>query len=220
MYHLLKRLLDIFIVLIALIILLPIFIFVIIVLSMTGEKEILYIQERVGFKNKIFNVYKFATMLKNSPNIGTGTLTLRNDPRVTKFGKYLRITKINELPQILNVLKGEMSIVGPRPLMKKDVDKYPEHIKEKIYNVKPGITGIGSLIFRDEELLVSITKIDKHEFYKNFILPYKGELEMWYQSNASLMIDIKIIFSTAWIIIFPKSDLIKNIFTDLPKRNF
>lgn len=220
MYYIIKRIIDIIIALTAFIILLPIFIFVIIVLSITGEREILYIQERVGFKNKIFNVYKFATMLKNSPNIGTGTLTLRNDPRVTKFGKYLRITKINELPQVFNVLKGEMSIVGPRPLMKKDVEKYPENIKEIIYNVKPGITGIGSLVFRDEELLVSNANIDKETFYKQIILPYKGALELWYQKHASIITDLKIIFLTAWVIFFPKINFINKIFTDLPEKHF
>ena len=220
MYNFIKRITDVVLVLIALTILFPVFALVILVLSVTGEREIFYIQERVGFKNRIFNVYKFATMLKDSPNIGTGTLTLRNDPRVTIFGKYLRITKVNELPQIINVLRGEMSIVGPRPLLKIDVDRYPDEIREKIYNVKPGITGIGSLVFRDEELLVTNSKIDKKEFYKEFILPYKGALEMWYQKNANTITDFKIIFLTAWIIIFPKSKLISIVFPDLPERVF
>jgi lipopolysaccharide/colanic/teichoic acid biosynthesis glycosyltransferase len=220
MYNFIKRITDVVLVLIALTILFPVFALVILVLSVTGEREIFYIQERVGFKNRIFYVYKFATMLKNSPNIGTGTLTLRNDPRVTIFGKYLRITKVNELPQIINVLRGEMSIVGPRPLLKIDVDRYPDEIREKIYNVKPGITGIGSLVFRDEELLVTNSKIDKKEFYKEFILPYKGALEMWYQKNANTITDFKIIFLTAWIIIFPKSKLISIVFPDLPERVF
>ena len=220
MYNFIKRITDVVLVLIALTILFPVFALVILVLSVTGEREIFYIQERVGFKNRIFYVYKFATMLKNSPNIGTGTLTLRNDPRVTIFGKYLRINKVNELPQIINVLRGEMSIVGPRPLLKIDVDRYPDEIREKIYNVKPGITGIGSLVFRDEELLVTNSKIDKKEFYKEFILPYKGALEMWYQKNANTITDFKIIFLTAWIIIFPKSKLISIVFPGLPERVF
>lgn len=220
MYNFIKRITDVVLVLIALAILFPVFALVLLVLSVTGEREIFYIQERVGFRNKMFNVYKFATMLKDSPNIGTGTLTLRNDPRVTIFGKYLRITKVNELPQIINVLRGEMSIVGPRPLLKIDVDRYPDEIREKIYNVKPGITGIGSLVFRDEELLVTNSKIDKKEFYKEFILPYKGALEMWYQKNANTITDFKIIFLTAWIIIFPKSKLISIVFPDLPERVF
>jgi len=93
-------------------------------------------------------------------------------------------------------------------------------IREKIYNVKPGITGIGSLVFRDEELLVTNSKIDKKEFYKEFILPYKGALEMWYQKNANPITDFKIIFLTAWIIVFPKSKLISIVFPDLPERMF
>jgi lipopolysaccharide/colanic/teichoic acid biosynthesis glycosyltransferase len=159
-------------------------------------------------------------MLKNSPSIGTGTLTLRNDPRVTKLGKYLRITKINELPQIVNILKGDMSIVGPRPLMPKDVERYPEEIKDKIYKVKPGLTGIGSIVFRDEEALVSNTKEDPIYFYKKIIMPYKGALEMWYQKNQSILLDFQIIFLTAWLVLFPHSKLINKVFKDLPERIF
>src|SRR5438094_722190 len=155
MYKFFKRLTDIVIAGIALIILSPIMLLAIIILLLTGEHEVFYYQERIGYKNRPFRIWKFATMLKNSPNMGTGDLTLRDDPRVTRFGKILRITKINELPQIINVFTGDMSIVGPRPLLDWGFHLYPPEIQEKIYNVKPGITGIGSLIFRDEERLIS-----------------------------------------------------------------
>src|SRR5258708_34632418 len=155
MYKLTKRLIDIIIASVALLLLSPLLIPSIIILLLTGEHEVFYFQKRVGYKNKMFNIWKFATMLKNSPSIGTGEITLRNDPRVTSFGKILRITKINELPQIINVFKGDMSVVGPRPLMEVSVKLYPEDIQAKIYNCKPGMTGIGSLIFRDEEKIVS-----------------------------------------------------------------
>ena len=115
----------------------------------------MYLQERVGLNNKKFKIYKFATMVKNSPNMGTGSLTLRNDPRVLPFGKFLRKSKINEFPQIFNVFKGEMSIVGPRPQMEVDFLVYPKTIRDSIYKCKPGITGIGSIIFRDEEKYIS-----------------------------------------------------------------
>lgn len=220
MHQFLKRFFDMFFSFIALLLLLPVFVIIIILLSFTGEKEVFYLQNRIGLNNRNFKIWKFATMLKNSPTLGTGTITLRNDPRVTKFGKILRITKINELPQLVNILKGDMSIVGPRPLMPKDVERYPEEIRNKIYNVKPGLTGIGSIVFRDEEFLVSNTKEDPIFFYKNTIMPYKGTLEMWYQKNQSILLDFQIIFLTAWLVLFPHSKLINKFFKDLPERNF
>ena len=160
-------------------------------------------------------------MLKNSMNMGSGSITLQNDFRVTKIGKFLRKTKINELPQLFNVLKGDISIVGPRPLVENDYDAYPEKIQLKIYNIKPGLTGVGSIIFRDEESIISaVKKEDPHEFYKRVIAPYKGELEMWYQNNNSLLLDLQLIFMTAWVIFFPKSKLYEKWFKDLPIRNF
>ncbi len=208
---------DILIAAIALILLSPVFIIVIIVLLLTGEHKVFYFQKRVGYRNKPFDIWKFATMLKDSPNLGTGIITVRNDPRVMPFGRILRITKINELPQIINVLKGDMSIVGPRPLVQKSVDQYPEGIREKIYNAKPGMTGIGSIIFRDEEKIISTG--DPVAMYK-LVYVHKGELEMWYQQHASLWTDIKIIFVTAWLIVFSKSKLEQKAFKGLPQRNF
>jgi lipopolysaccharide/colanic/teichoic acid biosynthesis glycosyltransferase len=218
MYPFFKRLLDILISTIALLLLSPILIPIMIVLKLTGEHDIFYLQKRVGYKNQPFDICKFATMLKNSPNIGTGEITLRNDPRVLPLGGFLRKTKINELPQIFNVLKGDMSIVGPRPLMAVSFKLYDETIQQNIYNVKPGITGIGSVIFRDEEKLLS-DAADPKEMYNN-IFPYKGQLELWYQKNASTLTDIKIIFLTAWSIIFPENKLAKKFFKDLPQRSF
>ena len=207
MYKPLKRIFDIFLATLALIILSPLLIPIIIILKLSGEHDVLYFQKRVGYKNKPFDIYKFATMLKNSPNIGTGEITLRNDPRVTSFGKFLRKSKINELPQIINVLMGHMSIVGPRPLMKVSFDLYNDEVKQLIYNSRPGITGIGSLIFRDEEKMVSESD-NPRETYGNIIYPYKGQLELWYQQNASLLTDFKIIFLTGWSILFPSNKLL------------
>lgn len=218
MYLFFKRFSDLLIAGIALLLLSPILIPCIIILLFTGEHEVFYKQKRVGYKNKPFGIWKFATMLKNSPNIGTGEITLRNDPRVTRFGKWLRITKINELPQIINVFKGDMSIVGPRPLMEVSVQLYPEEIRSQVYNCKPGMTGIGSLIFRDEEKLISDAP-DPKAMYAT-IYPYKGALEMWYQQNASLYTDFMIIFLTAWSILFPKNQLVNKVFKGLPKRPF
>ncbi len=132
MYKFIKRLLDILVSLMTLIILLPLFISVIVILKFSGEGEVFYFQERHGMNNKKFHIWKFATMLKNSMNIGSGSITLKNDPRVTKFGSFLRKTKINELPQIINILKGDISLVGPRPLVSETFEAYDEDVKAKI----------------------------------------------------------------------------------------
>ena len=161
-------------------------------------------------------------MLANSANMGSGSLTLKNDPRVLPFGSFLRKSKINELPQILNIIIGDLAIVGPRPQMQIDFEKYSEDVQQKIYNVRPGLTGIGSIVFRDEESLISEAseRENPHDFYKRVIAPYKGELEMWYQLNRSVFLDCKLIFMTAWAIIKPETRLYEKWFSNLPKRNF
>lgn len=220
MYHFLKRILDLLIAGVTFLIFLPLFLPICILQLLTGEGYVFYFQKRIGLKNKYFNIWKFATMLKNSPNMGTGSITLRNDPRVTPMGKFLRPTKLNEFPQVINVLKGDLSIVGPRPLVDRTFNAYPDEIRDKIYDVKPGITGIGSIIFRDEEELISNSGEEPHAFYARVIAPYKGALEMWYQKNASIYTDLMIIFLTAWVIVFKKSDLPFKVFKDLPERTF
>lgn len=223
MYLIIKRFFDIIAAMAAILVLSPVLIPIVIGLKFTGEGYIWYFQERVGFKNKIFNIWKFATMLKNSPNMAGGLITLKRDPRLTPMGDFLRRTKINELPQLINILRGDMSIVGPRPVMQKSFDQYPDDVKAVIYNVRPGLTGIGSVIFRDEEALITQIRDqggDTWEFYKNSIYPFKGLLEKWYQQNQSFSTDFKIILLTAWVIFFPKSDLVYRWFSALPKRNF
>ena len=217
MYTTVKRILDVILAIIAIIILLPLFLTVSLVLAFTGEREILYFQKRVGFRNKPFYIWKFATMMKNSPNIDTGEITLRNDPRVTPVGKFLRRTKINELPQVFNVLKGDMSIVGPRPLMQVSFDLFDEETKRTIYKVRPGITGIASLIFRDEEKILSSAS-DPRLMYRS-IYPYKASLETWYSRNISFSTDALIIIMTAWSIVSPSSpDKINTVFKNLPPK--
>jgi lipopolysaccharide/colanic/teichoic acid biosynthesis glycosyltransferase len=214
--HFFKRLIDIILSLIAITILLPLWIPVIIILLLTGEHEVFYFQKRIGYKNKPFLIWKHATMLKASEKMKGGLHTTRNDPRVLPFGSFLRKTKINELPQLINILKGDMSIVGPRPLVDKTFTPYPKHVQENIYNVKPGLTGIGSIVFRDEEKLLSETELPPKDFYAIHISPYKGELELWYQRNLSFITDLKLVFCTAWVIVFPKSELPFKIFKGLP----
>lgn len=218
MYNIFKRIIDLLISGITFLVMLPLFLPIVIALRFTDEGEVFYFQKRIGLKNKYFDIWKFATMLKNSPNLGSGSITLRDDPRVTKVGKFLRITKLNEFPQIINVLKGDMSIVGPRPLVDRTFNAYPESIQNKVYNSKPGITGIGSIIFRDEEKLISDSNMEPHAFYAEHIAPYKGALEMWYQENKSTIVDLALIFLTAWVIVFSKSELPFKLFKDLPVR--
>ena len=221
MYKFFKRSLDIVVSFVALVILLPFFIPIIIILRFTAEGEVFYFQERIGINNSKFQIFKFATMLKNSLNMGSGSITLQDDFRVTLIGKFLRKTKINELPQIINILKGDMSLVGPRPLVNKTFSAYNDDVQSNIYKVKPGITGIGSILFRDEEAIISaVSNEDPFEFYKRIIAPYKGEVEMWYQKNCSFYLDIQLILMTAWVILFPKTTLYEKWFSNLPKRKF
>lgn len=219
LYQTIKRSFDLTLSIIGLFIISPIFLIIMLILKFTGEGEIFYLQERIGLNNKPFFIYKFATMLKNSPNLGNKTVTVRNDPRITKAGKILRMTKINELPQILNVIKGDMALVGPRPLLDTSVKKYSLDVQEVIYKNRPGITGVGSLIFRDEELLVSTYKElgkDPMEYYKSYIYPYKGELEKWYYYNGSFIVDFKILFLTFWSLINKNSLLVFKTLKGLP----
>jgi len=213
-----KRLIDIILSLIAIAVLSPLLIPVMLILWATGEHYVFYGQNRIGYKNATFKIWKFATMLKASPSLGTGSITMRNDPRVLPFGKFLRKTKINELPQVFNILLGDMTVVGPRPLMKVDFEKYSPEIQSVIYNSPPGLTGIASVVFSDEEQYYNNPGMDPHEYDRIFIAPYKGALEVWYQQHLSAWTDLKIIFLTAWVIVQPKSKLTYSFFKDLPEK--
>ena len=157
----------------ALLILSPILIPILIILKLTGEGEIFFLQERVGIRGRKFKLFKFATMLKNSPNIGTGTVTLKGDPRVLPVGRFLRKTKINELPQLLNIFLGDMSVIGPRPLTVETFEAYSNNTQNLIKQVRPGLSGIGSIIFRNEEEIMHGANASI-VFYTNVIAPYKG----------------------------------------------
>ena len=210
-----QRFFDILFSGLALLVLAPLLVPIMVILRFTGEGEIFFIQQRVGMGGKFFGLLKFATMLKDSPNLGTGTVTVKNDPRILPFGHFLRKTKINELPQLINILKGDMSIVGPRPQASRCFDAFPKEVRERIVAVRPGLSGIGSIVFRDEENMLH--SIDNHvEFYDQVIAPYKGALEMWYIHRQGISTYFLIIFVTAWVVIFPTSEIIWKIFADLP----
>ena len=220
MYNLfLKRFFDILIAFNFLLLVFPFLITTAIVILVFGNVEgVFFTQSRPGKQNKLFKIIKFKTMTDSRDNLGN---LLNDKHRMTKFGKFIRNYSIDELPQIINILKGEISLVGPRPLVAKTFTAYNKEVQSKIYNVKPGLTGIGSIIYRDEESIISaVTDEDPHEFYKRVIAPYKGELEMWYQSNCSFFLDLQLIFMTAWVILAPNSRLYEKWFKDLPKHNF
>ena len=189
------RLLDILFSSLALSLLLPLFIPVALILRLTGEGEIFFSQKRVGKGGKLFNLLKFATMLKNSPNIGAGTVTLKDDPRVLPFGKILRKTKINELPQLINILIGDMSVVGPRPQTLRCFDVFPIEFQNEIKKVRPGLSGLGPIVFRDEENILSESEASI-DFYDTVIAPYKGEVESFYINSQSIVTYFKIIIAT------------------------
>tara|TARA_B100001059_G_scaffold42796_1_gene34601 strand:+ start:25336 stop:26007 length:672 start_codon:yes stop_codon:yes gene_type:complete len=223
MYLLTKRIFDIISSTIALLLLSPFLLPITILLKLTSEGEVFYLQERIGINNKPFKIFKFATMVKNSSKMKGGHITLKNDPRLTFMGGFLRKSKINELPQLLNIFLGHMSVIGPRPVMRVSFESYPKKIQKVIYNVKPGLSGIGSIIFRDEEQIITKVKNDGGDiwdFYKNTIYPFKGSLELWYQKNKSFSLDLQLIFLTVWVILFPTSKLYEKWFNGLPKRNF
>ncbi len=210
-----KRFLDIVLSLLALVTLAPFLLPIIIILRLTGEGEVFYIQKRAGRGGNSFGLYKFATMLKNSPNIGAGEITVRDDPRVLPIGKFLRKTKLNELPQLWNIFIGDMSVVGPRPMVLNTYTHYSEVARHRLNTIRPGLTGIGSIIFRDEERLL-VDRDEPMEFYKEHIIPYKSDLELWFIENNTLSLYIKIIFVTAWVVIFPSSNIANKLFKDIP----
>jgi lipopolysaccharide/colanic/teichoic acid biosynthesis glycosyltransferase len=210
-----QRLLDIVLSVMALLVLSPLLVPIVILLRLSGEGEVLFLQDRVGKGGKAFKLYKFATMLKNSPALGTGTVTLKNDPRILPIGHFLRKSKINELPQLLNILKGDMSIIGPRPQTQRCFDAFSPASQRAIVQVRPGITGIGSIIFHDEENVMH-GQADSVRFYDEVIAPYKGALEEWYVTHQGLRTYLVCIGVTAWVVLNPESSLAWRVFGSLP----
>jgi len=212
-----KRLLDILLSSIALVILSPLLIPVVIILRCTGEGYIFYRQERVGKGGRTFGLYKFATMLKDSPNLPGGLFTMKNDPRIFPFGRLLRATKVNEIPQLLNVLLGEMSLIGPRPQARPHFEVFPEHAKREIIKVRPGLSGIGSLVFRNEEVILAESGQSEEQFYTQDIAPYKGELEIWYVQHQSLRLDLRLMVLTVCAVVFPKGGWCDRLLSSIPR---
>jgi lipopolysaccharide/colanic/teichoic acid biosynthesis glycosyltransferase len=214
-----KRSLDIILSLIAIIILSPLLIPIIVMLKMTGEGYIFYKQKRVGRDKRLFDLLKFATMFKDSPNMEGGSITAKDDPRILPFGKFLRKNKINELPQILNILIGDMSIIGRRPTVSEHYNFYNADIKRIISKLKPGLSGVSSIIFRNEEkYFTGKTPDENKDIYRNKIAPFKGELEIWYCQNQTTLVDLLLIFITILYVVKPSSNVHNYFIKDLPKH--
>ena len=210
-----QRILDLLFAGLAIFVLSPVLIPVIILLRLSGEGEVFFAQQRVGKNGELFSLLKFATMLKNSPNIGAGTVTLKDDPRVLPLGKILRKTKINELPQLINILLGDMSVVGPRPQTPRCFDVFPVESQNEIKKVRPGLSGLGPIVFRDEENILSQNEASI-DFYDTVIAPYKGEVESFYVNSYNIVNYFKIILATIWVVLFPNSKIVWRLFPKLP----
>jgi len=210
-----QRFFDIIFSGIALVLLSPLLLPLMFILRVTGEGEIFFPQSRVGRGGKHFKLYKFATMLKDSPNMGTGTVTVKNDPRVLPMGGFLRKTKINELPQLINIFNGDMSIIGPRPQTQRCFDAFPLSSQNEIIKVRPGLSGIGSIIFRDEEDMMYVNN-DPDKFYDEIVMLYKGSLEDWYVSHQNIASYFSLIGLTIWVVLGFSPGLVWKLFKDLP----
>jgi lipopolysaccharide/colanic/teichoic acid biosynthesis glycosyltransferase len=213
-YALTKRIVDLVLAILSLVVLSPVLLGVALILRFTNEREVFFRQPRIGQGNKPFLVWKFVTMRKGSEK--HGTITAKDDPRVFPFGRMLRKTKINELPQLLNVVQGEMSIVGPRPQTEECFGYFPEEVQRRAFLCKPGLTGIGSVVFRDEEEILARSQGGHAESYSR-VMSFKGELELWYLENRSTLVDLKIILLTAITVAWPYPNLASRWFKNLPE---
>ena len=220
-YPIIKRALDVAVSGVSILLLAPVWVPIAVVLKLTGDHDVFYGQTRIGLGNRHFKIWKFVTMVRNAETMAGGMHTTQGDPRVTRIGRFLRKTKLNELPQIFNILFGDMSFVGPRPQVDETFAPFPEEVRARIYTVRPGLTGIGSLVYRDEERILSQCGkrgVTVKYCYEQEIAPHKGALEMWYLKHISFWTDLKLVLATAWVVLFPESGLVERAFAGLPKR--
>lgn len=187
-----KRIFDILSSVLALIVLMPIFLIIGIWISLDSKGGVFYKQIRVGKNEKEFELLKFRSMRKNADK--SGQLTIGNDKRVTRSGKFIRKTKFDEFPQLINVIKGEMSIVGPRPEVPKYTALYSNDQK-KVFSVRPGLTDYASLEYFDEQRILGDSD-DPEQSYIKEVMPAKLALNLRYIIDQSLLTDLKIIFKT------------------------
>ena len=172
----------------------PIIILIMLWIKRDSDGPVFFLQQRVGLHGKLFNIFKFRTMIPNAEQKGL-KVTVGADPRITKSGHFLRKTKLDELPQLLNVLLGQMSIVGPRPEVSEFMDEYSTEIRTKILSVRPGITDLASIEFTNEaEILAG--SLDPKQKYIDDVMPIKAKFYMDYVDNNNFFSDMTIIFLT------------------------
>lgn len=193
-----KRFFDIVCALIGLVVLSPLFLVIAVWIKLDSNGPVFFRQVRVGRNGKPFRIHKFRTMGVNSESVGR--LTVGNDSRVTRSGHFLRKSKIDELPQLIDVVVGNMSLVGPRPEVQEFIDCYPSEVRRVVLSVRPGITDLASIEMVDEnEILAKYT--DSRKAYIEQILPIKQQYYVDYVRNNSLFEDINIIFKTIYKIV-------------------
>jgi len=190
----LKRIFDIFFSFLGLIILMPLFIIISIAIKIDSRGNIFYCQDRVGLEGVYFRLFKFRSMRAGADKKGLLTIGTA-DSRITRIGFYLRKYKLDELPQLINVLIGDMSIVGPRPEVRKYVDLYDMPVQRKILSVRPGITDYASIQYSNESEILGQAE-DPETVYIDVIMPHKLELNLKYISEIGILTDLKIIFKT------------------------
>jgi undecaprenyl phosphate N,N'-diacetylbacillosamine 1-phosphate transferase len=194
-----KRLFDVVVSLLVLILLLPFWVVVAILIKTTSEGPIFFLQERPGFHRKIFKVYKFRTMRPGSEKMVKGKEVMKNDDRITPIGKFLRRSKMDEIPQILNVLKGEMSLVGPRPERVESLEDYTDEISKRL-NMKPGLTGLAQV---SGNIYLSLQ--DRYKF------------DVYYVENFSLWLEFKITIRTVGVVFFGEDKYVDRCLVDVNK---
>ena len=209
------RFFDIIFSLIAVIILIPFMIPIMIGLKLTGEHDIFYGQSRVGKGGREFKLLKFATMLRDSPNLPGGLFTAEHDPRMLPMGSFLRKTKINELPHLSNILLGQMSVIGYRPQVRKQYEFFPKEDQEIMKTDVPGLSGLGAVVFRNEEEMLRLVP-NHEEFYEKVVSPYKSKLECWYIEHKSLKMYFTLIWLTVKAVLKPGDNSWKKL-PDLPQ---
>lgn len=210
------RVMDIAISALALMLFLPVLLVVMVVLRCTGEGEVFYRQTRIGLHGRPFGLLKFATMLKNSASTGSGELTLPQDSRVLPFGRWLRRTKLNELPQLINILKGDLSMIGPRPQTPRYYNAFRPEDRGYIAQVRPGLSGVGSVLFRDEENIIARVA-DPVRFDDEVITPYKGQVERWFVCNQSLGRYFDLMLTTILVVVWPERGYHRKLLSSLPE---
>ena len=179
----LKNIFDVVVGVFLLLLIIPILVFIAVVIKLDSSGPVFFKQQRVGIKGKPFSIYKFRTMIVNAVNIGAGLNIVDNDPRITAVGKILRDWSLDELPQIINIVKGEMSFIGPRPTLQYQVDNYTDHQRKRL-NMKPGVTGWAQINGRN-----------------NISWEERIELDVWYVDNWSLWLDMKIVLKTPTVVL-------------------